>query len=155
MLSLSAQYALRIMAYLATHADGQVLRAKDIASEVNIPAFYLSKILRRMVAAGLLDGTKGHGGGFRIVLPPEKICFADIFAAIEGQKGPATCVFGWDACSDETPCVLHERWQQARRAYQAWADSTTLADIEKDFLAREMIAGPVAPKSLLKKRVRS
>ena len=52
-LSRSAQYALRIMAYFALHTGDAPLRAKDIAEQVNIPAFYLSKILRRMVTAKL------------------------------------------------------------------------------------------------------
>lgn len=134
MLSLSAEYALRIMAYLALHSEGVPLRSKDLAREANIPAFYLSKILRRMVTAGLLHATKGHGGGFIIARPPRSIRFSDIFDAIQGTGEVRTCVFGWDVCSDKSPCVLHERWKEARDSFLVWARKTTLADVQGDIV---------------------
>jgi Rrf2 family transcriptional regulator, iron-sulfur cluster assembly transcription factor len=135
MLSRSAEYALRIMAYMALRTDCTPMRAKDLAEQVNIPIFYLSKILRRMVTADLLKATKGHGGGFLTTKPPEKIRFVDVFSAIEGEVVSASCVFGWDKCSDKTPCVLHHRWKEARRSFETWAKNTTLADVKGDILS--------------------
>lgn len=143
MLNLSAQYALRIMAFLALDRGPNLIRAKDLAEEVNIPVFYLSKIMRRMVKAGLLTGSKGHGGGFRVARPPSKIRFADIFEAVKGNSEPVMCVFGWDTCSDRNPCVLHQRWQEARRSFQSWSKKTTLADVQRDVLSR-VAAGDLA-----------
>lgn len=118
------------MAYLALNDGEGPLRAKDIAREVNIPAFYLSKILRQMVTAGLLTGTKGHGGGFVIAKPASKIRFSHILEAINADITTPTCVFGWDACSDKYPCVLHDRWKLLRKAFNSWANRTTLADVK-------------------------
>lgn len=141
MLSRSAEYALRIMACFALHADGTPLRAKDIAEEVTIPIFYLSKILRRMVTAELLTGTRGHGGGFVIAKDPSKIRFIDIFEAIEGDITTPRCVFGWDACSDKTPCLLHNRWKEIKLSFKQWAHRTTLADVKKDMSVIDRFPG--------------
>jgi Rrf2 family protein len=137
------------MAYFALYGAKEPLRAKDIAKEVSIPVFYLSKILRRMVEAGLLSATKGHGGGFLIAKPPSKISFADILEAIEGDISEPVCVFGWDACSDKSPCILHEHWKQMRHSFHAWANRTTLSDVKEgiDNL-------PNYPGKPLKERVR-
>ena len=132
MLSKSAQYALRIMAHFALHTDEKPLRALDIADEVNIPVFYLSKILRRMVAAELLTGSKGHGGGFLIAKSPSKIKFCHVLEAVDGSAADRKCVFGWDVCSDKTPCVLHNRWREVSISFEKWARETTLADVQKD-----------------------
>lgn len=120
------------MAYLALYGDTGPLRAKDISPEANIPVFYLSKILRRMVQADLLTATKGHYGGFKLAKPASKIRFLDILEAVEGVDHVPLCVFGWEKCSDKNPCVLHNRWKEAKFSFQSWAVKTTLADVKKD-----------------------
>lgn len=132
MLSKSSQYALRIMAHFALHDGKAPLRANDISEQVNIPIFYLSKVLRRMVTAGLLVGSKGHGGGFLIAKPANKIRFSHVLNAIDGDSTQRSCVFGWDICSDKNPCVLHNRWREVRGQFEKWAKQTTLADVKED-----------------------
>lgn len=132
LLSQSAEYALRVMAFLAIQANKHPLRAKDISARANIPVSYSSKILRSMVKAKLLIAEKGHGGGFVIARPPNRIKFIDIFEAIEGQIEPRRCVFGLGTCSAANPCPLHPRWSELNEAFQKWARKTTLADIDAD-----------------------
>jgi Rrf2 family protein len=130
--SRSAEYALRVMAYLALREDSAPLRAKDLAKEVNIPVHYSSKILGRMVAARLLLGSKGHGGGFYLRKKPQTVKFIDIFEAIEGPIDMRHCVFGLKVCSSAAPCPLHHRWSALNEAFQKWARETTLADVQSD-----------------------
>ena len=134
MLSKSAEYALRIMAALA-HPDREakgLVGSQVLANETEIPSHYLSKILRRMVEANLLVAEKGHNGGFRLSRPAKAIRFVDILDAVEGRSKVPLCVFGWDACSDKSPCVLHNRWKEAKVAFQSWAVKTTLQDVKDD-----------------------
>lgn len=128
----SVEYAFRIMAYAALMAEERPIKTAEFAAEVNIPVFYLSKILRRMVVAGLLNSTKGHGGGFVLARPAHKIRFIQVLEAIEQKIGVRQCVFGWDVCSDKTPCVLHQRWSELNNTFQDWARKTTLADLKND-----------------------
>lgn len=154
MLSRSAEYALRIMAYMAIYSADEPIRAKDLALEVNIPVFYLSKIMRRMVMAGLLKGSRGHGGGFLIAKPPNKIKFSHILEAIEGGSPLArACVFGWDICSDKSPCVLHHEWKRIKRSYEGWARKTSLADIQKS-LSLEGYSSDDLSGAALRKRIK-
>ena len=132
LLSQSAEYALRVMAFLAIQSDKKPLRAKDISEQANIPFSYSSKILRCMVEAKLLKAEKGHGGGFVIARAPERIKFIEIFEAIEGQIEPRRCVFGLGTCSASNPCPLHPRWSELNEAFQKWARKTTLANVEQD-----------------------
>ncbi len=131
-LSRSAEYALRVMAYLALRKDSAPLRAKDLAKEINLPASYAPKILQRMVEADLLIATKGHGGGFLLPKRASKIKFIDIFEAIEDQIAPNHCVFGLNKCSSSDPCPLHHRWSALNDSFQRWARETTLAHVQAD-----------------------
>ena len=135
-LSRSAEYALRVMAFIGLHAGdargGVPLRAKDMEQEVKVPGFYLSKILRRLVSSGLLHGTKGHGGGFVLARPASEVRFIDVLEAIEGVSAPPSCVFGLDACDNANPCVLHHRWKELRGSFLAWATKNTLAAVQSD-----------------------
>ncbi|HMR79653.1 MAG TPA: Rrf2 family transcriptional regulator, partial [Polyangiaceae bacterium] len=60
-LSQTAEYALRALSQLAAQRPARALTAQELARLTLVPASYLSKILRKLVAAGLLDSQKGHG----------------------------------------------------------------------------------------------
>ena len=61
----TAEYALRAVTHMAMTKSGGPMRAADLSEAMGIPIHYLSKIMRRLVSAGLLESQKGHGGGFR------------------------------------------------------------------------------------------
>ena len=125
----TAEYALRAMAQLATLPEGEPVRTADLAREAGIPESYLSKIMRRLVAEGLLTSEKGHGGGFKLRHPPEKVRFIDILRALDVDLEENRCAFGWDHCSDAKPCVLHPAFVQLKEEHIAWATRTTLAGL--------------------------
>jgi len=122
------------MAYVALHAEDELLSSKHIGKQINVPQAYLSKILRRMVAGGLLESNKGHGGGFKLSRPPNKIKLIDVFAAMEQDIAPKRCVFGLAVCSSANPCVLHHRWDALNSQFQDWSRNTSLEDIRQDVL---------------------
>ncbi len=123
------QYALRAMAILAQQTDGLPLRASDIAERTLIPTAYLSKVLQRLTAAGLLESHKGHHGGFRLRKPASRIRLLDVLAAVDSLPEPRTCVFGWGPCKASEPCLLHPAWSELSGSVFEWARSTTLADL--------------------------
>lgn len=127
--SQTAAYALRILSYMSVRATGDPIPARDLSKAVDIPPFYLSKIMRRLVEAGLLHSKKGHGGGFTIARPLGEIQFADVLRAVEQDARPEGCVFGWDECSEEHPCPLHPFWKQLKDELAAWSRTHTLADV--------------------------
>ncbi|UCE86415.1 MAG: Rrf2 family transcriptional regulator [Deltaproteobacteria bacterium] len=131
-MSQTAEYALRAMVWLAAHSPEEPVRASDLSSGTGIPVHYLSKILRRLVLAGVLTSQKGQGGGFSLARSPEKIRFADILAAVDVYPTSDRCAFGWGDCSAFNPCPLHRSWSGLSRSVREWADTTTLADVEHD-----------------------
>ena len=128
----TSQYALRIMAYVALNRGTLAVRATDVAESINCSSTYVSKVMRKLVVAGLLKAERGHGGGFVLARSPEKIFFSQVLAAIEPKTGTAQCIFGWRKCDASNPCVLHHRWNTVSGQFNEWARSTSLADIQRD-----------------------
>ena len=140
-LSQTAEYALRAMASLASAPAGEPVRAKDLSTATGIPTHYLSKVMRRLVIAGLLISQKGQGGGVLLAKAPGEIAFIDILTAVDAFPVSGRCAFGWGECDENVPCPLHGSWSQLNEHLQTWAESTTLADIAKD--------GAVKPPALV------
>ena len=128
-LSQTAVYALRAMAWLAATSPAAPVRARDLSEGSGIPAHYLSKILRRLVLARVLESQKGHGGGFTLARPPAEIFFMDVLAAVDAYPVPNRCAFGWGECDTDHPCPLHEVFDRLGADYRKWASTTTFADV--------------------------
>ena len=126
----TSEYALRAMAVLATREQVPCL-AEELASEAHIPAHYVSKVMRRLVVAGLVTSKRGRGGGFSLAQEPHAIRFAQIFAATDVVLEGGTCVFGMGLCDLEAPCVLHPTWSKLKEQIGDWAEETTLGDLKQ------------------------
>ncbi len=125
----TVEYALRAMAYIANLPTTQPVRAHDLAAATNVPPHYLSKLMRRLVVAGLLKSQKGHHGGFVLALPPRYIRALDIMIAADYRPDPTHCAFGWGNCRPAEPCPLHPAWSKLNEAICTWAAMTTLSDM--------------------------
>ena len=130
-LSQTAEYALRAMAWIALRSPREPVLARDLSEGTQIPAQYLSKILRRLVLAGLLESRKGRGGGFTLARPPKEIRFRDVLVAIDAYPQEGRCAFGWGACNASRPCPLHDSWSTMSERFRAWASKSSFASVRE------------------------
>ena len=90
-ISTRGRYALRAMIDLALHTEaGPVLR-QDISTRQEISADYVAQLFRQLCAAGLLEGVKGPGGGYRLAREVETIRAGDVVRAVEGPVALVHC----------------------------------------------------------------
>ena len=130
MLSLTSQYALRALSHLARRS-GEAILGRDLAQSVEIPANYLSKVLLTLRNAGLVDTTRGSGGGYRLHRSANEIHLIEVvelFEEVSRTKPP--CFFGRTrSCSETKPCTAHSRWRALQAAYLGFLVSTPLSAI--------------------------
>ncbi len=124
-LSQTAEYALRAMARIAAQKADEPLLARNLSVEMRIPQQYLSKILRRLVLAGILTSKRGRGGGFTLVRPSARIILRDVLKAVDAYPEKGRCAFGLHACSAKRPCALHDGWARLSDDFHRWAAKTT------------------------------
>jgi FeS assembly SUF system regulator len=104
-LSAQADYAVVMMSAAARHCGGTRLNATLLAGETGLPLPTMQKLVSRLSAAGLIESTRGTGGGFRLSRPPAAISLADIVEAIEGPIALTACVdAGKHDCAVEGNC---------------------------------------------------
>lgn len=103
---------------------------KDLAAAAEIPPNYLAKILLALKNAGLLGTARGSRGGYWLVRPPESIKLIEIVQMFDQMQTPQPCVIGErDQCSEDNPCVAHEKWRKIRTDYMDFLEVTTIADL--------------------------
>ena len=130
MLTLTSEYALRAMIYLARQPNGQPVSGQRVADQAGIPRKYLSKILGDLVRVGVLEGSRGRHGGFKLSRAPQTIHLQEVLAPFEpALANRRPCPFGNVVCSDEVPCAGHDRWKAVRETYQAFLRETTIYDV--------------------------
>lgn len=130
MLSLTSEYVLQAMIYLAGHVDEWPIPGREIARETGIPPKYLSNILGDLVRIGILDASPGKSGGFRMVRPPESVYLYEVlqpFEPVLTSRRP--CPFGNEECSDDDPCIGHDRWKPVREAFTQFVQETSIHDV--------------------------
>jgi len=125
----TTEYAFRAMASLALQRQGEPMPAKVLSKATGIPQHYLSKIMKKLVEAGLVTSQKGHGGGFSLATPKKTIHYVDILVASGYEPQPNRCVFGWGECDSKSPCPLHDSWVDLNEAFKKWAMNKTLSDV--------------------------
>ena len=121
-------YAVRALAYLAAQPEGRVIGRTEIEERQHIPRSFLAKILRRLVAAGMLESVSGVHGGFRLSRPPTTVTIRQIYEAVEGELALIDCLRG-DVCSFDPVCSQIDVWRGAQRRLAAYLDSVSIADV--------------------------
>jgi len=128
-LSQTAEYAIRAMTELALAPPGAYVPGKELATETHIPLPYLSKVMRRLVEAKLVEGVKGHHGGFRLAQAPDRITFSLILEAVDSGLDKTHCFYGFARCNSRKPCRLHHTFTALLDQVERWCHQTSLADV--------------------------
>ena len=132
-LSSLADYAVVMMTAAARHCGGIArLNATVLAEETGVPLPTAQKLVSRLSAAGLLESTRGTGGGFRLSRPPASISLADIIEAVEGPIALTACVDGasQDCCIDQS-CKVKPHWNAVNGAVRGALAGVSLASLSQ------------------------
>lgn len=138
MISTRGRYALRVLIDLAEHRNGSYIPMKDIADRQDISLKYLERIVPVLTKSGLIEGVHGKGGGYRLVLPPDKCIVGDVLRLTEGDLAPVACL-AKDAkpCARAAECRTLGMWKKFNTLINEYFDGITIADLMKSSPAAE------------------
>ena len=127
MISQTAEYALRIIAHLAS-LEGAPATTKQIAVATRVPEGYLAKVLQVLGRRGMVRSQRGLHGGSVLTRQPQDVTIFDIIDAVDPMQRIRTCPLGLRSHGTKL-CPLHRRLDQAMaQVEQAFRDST-IADL--------------------------
>jgi Rrf2 family protein len=132
----STEWVLHATASLAQLDHGVTASAAQLAEHYGVPVAYLAKQLQALVRAGVLSGTTGPRGGFRLARPAGQITLLQIVEAVDGGSPFYTCneirQTGRGASPPEQcreACGLAVRMAAAEAAWRESLRAVTVADV--------------------------
>lgn len=123
-----ADYASVVMACLARHA-GEVLPAAQVGAETRLEPPTVSKLLKHLTQAGLVESFRGATGGYRLARAANDISLAEIVEALDGPIGLTECSLGHAGCERQSFCAVAQDWQGIGAAIDTALRGVSLADM--------------------------
>lgn len=131
-LTKAGEYAIRCALYLSFYGMGVVARKKEIARTMDIPVQYLGKIAPQLARVGIIEIVQGSKGGYRLLVPPEKLTMLDVVEAVIGEIYLNDCVIRPESCHRMAKCSVHQVWEKARDQLRETLRQTNFESILTD-----------------------
>ena len=130
LISTKGRYALRIMLDLAQQEPGAFIPLPAIAERQEASEKYLESIISTLARAGLVEGQRGKGGGYRLARKPCDYSVGEILRLAEGSLAPVSCLES-DAgsCPRASECRTLSLWQGLDKVINDYLDNITVADL--------------------------
>lgn len=130
-LSLHADYACRVLIYLAT-SGREKASIDDIAKSFSVSQNHLVKVVHKLGMAGYIQTTRGRGGGLCLAKDPAEILVGRVIRDFEPHFDIVECFnLGKNTCPIVGSCGLKPWLKKATNAFLNTLDGVTLADIVK------------------------
>ncbi|MCU0616561.1 MAG: Rrf2 family transcriptional regulator [Gemmatimonadaceae bacterium] len=124
--------ALRCLIFLGA-TDARSSTVREIADHMGMSADHLTKVVQRLAALGLVETTRGVGGGVRLVREPDDIPLGRLVRETEQNFTLVEC---FDAATNQCPiapvCALPPVLDEALEAFLAVLDRRSLADLLRE-----------------------
>jgi Rrf2 family nitric oxide-sensitive transcriptional repressor len=124
-------YSLRVLMYCAaSHGREQLVTITEMADAHDISRSHLTKIVVALSDQGLLETTRGRGGGLRLLKPAKDIVLGDVVRKTETDFTMVECFDPANShCRLSGHCRLMTVLQGAMQSYFQILDGVTLADL--------------------------
>lgn len=127
-LTRKGEYAIRGIIYLAQQPPGKVTLVSEVAEATQVPLAFLAKIFQSFARLGIVNSSRGTGGGFAIGRPPESISLREVVEAVEGPIIPNRCLLG-GVCDLSVDCTVHPVWRKVQVQVEQILDAVTIAEL--------------------------
>ena len=121
-------YATVVLTVLAAR-PGVVLSAAELAECAALEIPTVAKLLKPLAQAGLVEGFRGAGGGYRLARDAAAISLVEIVEAMEGPLGMTECSLHDGACGIEQSCGVRANWLRINDVVAAALRGITLAQM--------------------------
>ncbi len=123
--SQATNYALHTMLYFVALPPGTTIGVQRLADHQGLSPTYLSKILTKLVKAGLIESTPGINGGYRLSRNKADLSFLEVIQAIEGTAS----LFHCDDGLAHRGCLIEGVMTQAEQQMEAYLQERKLVEL--------------------------
>ena len=124
-------YATVLLTCLAK-APQRVLSASELAEMAKLELPTVSKVLKPLSRAGLVEAFRGSQGGYRLAQPAAQISLFAVVEAMEGRLGMTECSGEHSQCEHEPHCGIQGHWQKVNDVIADALRSVSIAELGRD-----------------------
>lgn len=124
-------YATVVLTVLAARPDA-VLSASELAERAGLEVPTVSKLLKPLAQAGLVEGFRGAHGGYRLARPAASISLVEIVEAMEGPLAMTECSLDHGECGISDQCGVRGNWRRINDVVAAALRGVSLAQMLDD-----------------------
>ncbi len=135
-------YAVRALSYLAAQPPERVIGSREITQRQDIPSHYLSKIMKDLVATGLVKSHVGCRGGFSLARPAGGISLKEVYEAVEKPLVLMECLDKRElSCPYDGVCTQISVWERAQSLLVHYLAGISLGSIADDGGLKRRVVG--------------
>jgi Rrf2 family iron-sulfur cluster assembly transcriptional regulator len=127
-LSKKMLFAIEAVLDIAYNASALPVQSSEITRRQGIPRRYLEQVLQQFVRSGILSGTRGPRGGYRLARERRRITLGEIIRVIRDMES------GEDPIADPAGAELGHKvvrplWQELQDNVMGQLDAITIEDL--------------------------
>ncbi|MGQ9818767.1 MAG: RrF2 family transcriptional regulator [Candidatus Kapaibacteriales bacterium] len=126
--SKQAELGIKAILFLSIQSNERLFNAKTISKELRAPKEFVAKVLQKLTYSDIVTSKKGKKGGFALKKSPKEIKLIDIIKVMDGIESFKRCVLGFENCSDNYPCPVHDEWATLRDKIVDMFSKSSIAD---------------------------
>ncbi|MDP1853193.1 MAG: Rrf2 family transcriptional regulator [Candidatus Omnitrophota bacterium] len=130
LLTRDTDYAVRAICFIARSKEKKASVA-ELTFRLGMPRSFLRKILQRLNEEGLLESSKGKGGGFELAIKPEAIVLLDVMRIFQGGLNLNNCFLKKRICPEKNVCRLRREIGLIEKGTAAALSKISIASLIK------------------------
>ena len=130
-LSRLTEYGVVVLSRMGQGAP-PLLSAPGLASRTGLAEPTVAKVLKILSQSGIVEGTRGARGGYRLSRPLSQIALSEVIVAFDGPIALTACVDGVSGCCEsEGLCPVRGRWDPVNRAIRDALSGISVAQLSR------------------------
>jgi Rrf2 family protein len=125
--SLSTEYAIHGLLFLALRPPDAVTMLPDIARALHVSEPSLRKVFQTLARHGIITSYRGTKGGYSLGMPAHEITLKEVVQATEGATVMYQCMSTHQQCESGPRCVIGSAFQEVEAQISTALRNLTLA----------------------------
>ncbi len=127
-LTTKGRYAVTAVLDLALHTGEKPTNLSEIAQRQDISLTYLEQLFSKLRRNGLVQSSRGPGGGYKLAMDANEITVAKIIYCVDETIDMTRCG-GQQNCQGDVRCLTHDLWMGLNQHVANYLNNITLAEL--------------------------
>lgn len=135
-LTTKGRFAVTAMLDLALRQHTGPVTLAAISQRQRISLSYLEQLFGKLRRNGLVESTRGPGGGYTLGRKAEDITITSIITSVDEALDATQCGGEQNCQGDGRPCMTHDLWTALNKRMVDFLDSVSLQNMVDEQLAK-------------------